>query len=159
MKDKHITEILDNTSIAALSESELTEVRAHALECMACRDAYEAAQLSAVVIQSRAQVTIEPSPFFQTRVMAALREQQAVESVPAMLRLWRSAKVLVSSMAVTTAALAAISFMQPSQTTPVAEQTASAYSAYSVIMDQDADDQMNYEQVLSTIYEDEDDAR
>jgi len=76
-----------------------------------------------------------------------------------MLRLWRSAKALVSTMAVTTAALAVVSFMQPSQTTPVVDQTASAYSAYSVIMGQDADDQMSYEQVLSTIYEDEDDAR
>ena len=159
MKDKHITEILDNASIAALSESQLNEVRAHVLECMSCRDAYEAARLSAVVIKSRAQMTIEPSPFFQTRVMAALREQQAVESVPAMLRLWRSAKALVSTMAVTTAALAMVSFMQPSQTTPASDQTASAYSEYSVIMDQDADDQMSYEQVLSTIYDDDDDAR
>ena len=157
--NKHITEILDRASIAMLSESELNEIRVHALECMSCRDAYEAARLSAVVIKSRAEMTIEPSPFFQTRVMAALREQQAVESVPAMLRLWRSAKVLVSTMAVTTAALAFVSFMQPSQTAPAVDQTASAYSAYSVIMDQDADDQMSYEQVLSTIYEDEDDAR
>ena len=159
MKDKHITEILDNASIAALSESDVNEVRAHVLECMACRDAYEAARLSAVVMKSRAEAVIEPSPFFQTRVMAALREQQAVESVPAMLRLWRSAKALVSAMAVTTAALAVVSFIQPSQTTPVVDQTASAYSAYSVIMDQGADDQMSYEQVLSTIYEDDDDAR
>ena len=159
MKDKHITEILDNASIATLSESELKGVRAHVLECMSCRDAYEAARLSAVVLKSRAQVTIEPSPFFQTRVMAALREQQAVESVPAFLRLWRSSKALVASMAVTTAALAVVSLMLPSQTTTVPDQTVSAYSAYSVIMDQDADEQMSYEQVLSTIYEDDDDAR
>jgi anti-sigma-K factor RskA len=157
--NKHITEILDNASIAALSKSELSEIRVHALECMSCRDAFEAARLSAVVIKSRVEATIEPSPFFQTRVMAALREQQAVESVPPMLRLWRSAKVLVSTMAVTTAALAVVSFIQPSQTTPVVDQTASAYSAYSVIMDQNADDQMSYEQVLSTIYEDDEDAR
>ncbi|HKG59759.1 MAG TPA: hypothetical protein VKB05_08275 [Pyrinomonadaceae bacterium] len=159
MNHKHITEILDNASIAMLSESELKQIRVHALECVSCRDAFEAARLSAVVIKSRVEATIEPSPFFQTRVMAALREQQAVESVPAMLRLWRSAKVLVSTMAVTTAALAVVSFIQPSQTTPVVDQTASAYSAYSVIMDQDADDQMSYEQVLSTIYEDDDEAR
>ena len=157
--NKHITEILDRASIAALSESELNEVRAHVLECMSCRSAFEAARLSAVVLKSRTQVTVEPSPFFQTRVMAALREQQAVESVPAMLRLWRSAKVLVSTMAVTTAALAMVSFIQPSQTATATDQTASADSAYSVIMDQDPDDQMTYEQVLSTIYEDDGDAR
>jgi anti-sigma-K factor RskA len=159
MKDKHITEILDNASIATLSESELNEVRVHVLECMSCRDAFEAARISAVVMKSRAQAAIEASPFFQTRVMAALREQQAVESVPAMWRLWSSAKALVSTMAVTTAALAVVSFMQPAQTTSVPEQTASVYSEYSVIMDQDAEDQMSYEQVLSTIYEDEDEAR
>lgn len=158
MKERHITEILDNVSIAMLSESELNEIRVHAQECISCRDAFEAARLSAVVIKSRVEATIEPSPFFQTRVMAALREQQAVESVPAMLRLWRSAKVLVSTMAVTTAALAIVSFVQPSQTTPVDQQTASAYSAYSVIMDQEADDP-NYEQVLSTIYQDDEEAR
>jgi len=159
MKDKHITEILDNTSIPMLSESELNDIRIHALECMSCRGAYEAARLSAVVLKSRVQATIEPSPFFQTRVMAALREQQAVESVPPMLRLWGSAKALVSAMAVTTAALAVVSFMQPSQATPAPDQAASVYSAYSVIMDQDAEEQMSYEQVLSTIYEDDDDAR
>jgi anti-sigma-K factor RskA len=158
MKDKHITEILDKAPMAMLSESELNEIRAHSLECMSCRDAFEAARLSAVIIKSRVEATIEPSPFFQTRVMAALREQQAVESVPAMLRLWRSAKVLVSTMAVTTAALAVVSFVQPAQTTPVAE-TASAFSEYSVIMDRDVDEQMSYEQVLSTIYEDEDETR
>lgn len=159
MKDKHITEILDNASIAMLSESELNEVRAHVLECMSCRGAYEAARLSAVVLKNRAQVTIEPSPFFQTRVMAALREQQAVESVPAFLRLWRSSKALVSSMAMTTAALAVVSFMLPAQTTTAPDQPTSVYSAYSVIMDKDAGDQLSYEQVLSTIYEDDDDAR
>jgi len=159
MKDKHITEILDRGAIAMLSESELNEIRVHALECMSCRGAYEAARLSAVVLKSRSETTIEPSPFFQTRVMAALREQQAVETVPAMLRLWKSAKALVSTMAVTTAALAVVSFMQPSQPATAPDQAASVYSAYSVIMDQNAEDQMSYEQVLSTIYEDEDDAR
>jgi len=159
MKDKHIIDILDNTSIASPSESELSEIQAHAQECVSCRDAYEAARLSAKVLQSRARTKIEPSPFFQTRVMAAWREQQAVESVPAMLRLWRSARTLVSSMAVTTAALAALTFMLPAQTTSLTDQTASALSAESVIMGQSSDDQMTYEQVLSTIYADDDDAR
>ena len=89
--------------------------------------------------------------------MAAWREQQSVESVPAMLRLWRSTRALVSSMAVTTAALAALTFMLPAQTTPSTDQTASMLSAESVIMG--SDDQVSYEQVLSTIYEDDDEAR
>jgi hypothetical protein len=158
MKDKHIIEVLDNASIATLSESELSEVQAHARDCVSCRGAYEAAQLSSLVLRSRAEVTIEPSPFFQTRVMAALREQNAVESVPAMLRLWKSARALVSSMAVTTAALAALSFLSPAPVTNVVDQTASVYSAESVILGQNNDDQMSYEQVLNAIYE-EDEAK
>jgi hypothetical protein len=159
MTARHITEILDNASLAALSDTELIEVRAHVVECASCRSAYEAARISAVVLKSRAQTVIEPSSFFQTRVMAALREQQAEDNVPAMLRLWRSAKLLVSTMAVTTAALAVVSFVLPSQAAPVPDQGSSVYSAYSVIMDQPSDEQMSYEQVLSTIYEDDDDAR
>jgi hypothetical protein len=159
MKTKHITEILDNASLANLSENELIEIRAHVLDCESCRKAYEAARISAVMLKSRAQTMVEPSPFFQTRVMAALREQQAVESVPALLRLWKSARTLVSTMAVTTAALAVVSFVWPSQATTADDQNASVYSAYSVIMDQPVDEQMTYDQVLSTIYEDDDDAR
>src|ERR1041384_1105664 len=157
MKDKHIIDVLDNSPILNLSESELSEIQVHVRECVSCREAYEAARLSAIVLQSRAQTTIEPSPFFQTRVMAAWREQQAVESVPAMWRLWSSAKALVSTMAMTTAALAVLSFVMPA--TPASDQAVSDLSAESVIMGQASDEQMSYEQVLNTIYEDEDEAR
>lgn len=156
MKDKHIIEVLDNASIADLSAGELGEVQMHVRDCVSCRDAYEAAQLSSVILRSRAQVSIEPSPFFQTRVMAALRERNAAESVPAMLRLWKSARALVSSMAVTTAALAALSFLSPEPVVTVIE-TASLDVAESVIFDQ-GNDELSYAQVLSEIY-DEDEAR
>ncbi len=157
MKDKHIIDVLDNYSILNLSERELSEIQVHVQDCVSCRGAYEAARASAIVLQSRAQVMIEPPPFFHTRVMAAWREQQAVESVPAMWRLWSSAKALVSSMAVTTAALAVFSFMMPA--TPQVDQTVSYLSAESVIMGQASEEQMSYEQVLNTIYEDDDEAR
>jgi hypothetical protein len=159
MKDKHIIEVLDNASIASLSQSELSEVQAHVRECVSCRSAYEAAQVSALSLRSRARVAIEPSPFFHTRVMAALREQNAVESVPAMLRLWKSARALVSSMAVTTAALGVLSFVLPAPVASVIDTAASVYSAESVILGQNNDEQMSYEQVLSAIYDEEDEAK
>lgn len=158
MNDKHIIEIIDNVSLASLSKTELDELRAHARVCDSCEAAFEAAQLSALVIKERAQVKIEPSPFFHTKVLAAVREQRAAESVPAFLRLWKSASALVSSMAVATIALAALTFVVPDSTTAVQEQTASLDSAELVILDQN-DDQLSYEQVLNAIYEDEDEAR
>lgn len=157
MKDKHIIDVLDNSPIMSLSESQLSEIQDHVRDCGSCREAYEAARVSAIVLQSRAQATIEASPFFQTRVMAAWRERQAVESVPAMWRLWGSAKALVSTMAVTTAALAVLSFVMPA--TPASDQAVSELSAESVIMGQASDEQMSYEQVFATIYEDVDEAR
>lgn len=157
MKDKHIIDVLDNSPIMSLSESQLSEIQGHVRDCGSCREAYEAARVSSIVLQSRAQATIEPSPFFQTRVMAAWRERQAVESVPAMWRLWGSAKALVSTMAVTTAALAVLSFVMPA--TPASDQAVSELSAESVIMGQASDEQMSYEQVFATIYEDVDEAR
>jgi hypothetical protein len=156
MNHKHITEVLDSTALTALSPSELNEIRAHARDCEPCSNAFAAAQLSALVMKERAQAVIEPSPFFQTRVMAAIREQQAAESVPAIRRLWTSARGLVSSMALTTAALAALSFMVAAPATVPSEQTAAALSAESVILGQDAED-LTYEQVMNAIYtEDED---
>jgi hypothetical protein len=157
MKDKHITEVLDNAALASLSQSELAEIRAHAQDCTACASALAAAQVSAVMIKERAQVVIEPSPFFQTRVMAAWREQQAVEGVPAILRLWRSSRALVSSMALATVALGALSLMISAPATVTLDQTASsAYSAESVILGQD-DDQLSYDQVLNAIYTNDED--
>jgi hypothetical protein len=155
MNEKHITDVLDNAALASLSQSELSDMRVHALECKPCGDAFAAAQVSAVVMRERAQAVIEPSPFFQTRVMAALREQQAVESVPALLRLWRSSRALVSSMALGTVALAILSFTISAPATNALDQTASTLSAESVILGQDGDE-LTYEQVLNAIYTDDD---
>jgi len=157
MNNEHITEVLDNVALTSLTRSELDEMRTHARECEPCGSAFAAAQLSARIMKERAQAVIEPSPFFQTRVMAALREQQAVESVPAFLRLWKSARALVSSMAVTTAALAALSFMVSAPATNALDQTASAYSAESVVFDEGGDDQLTYDQVFNAIYTDDED--
>jgi hypothetical protein len=156
MNEKHITDVLDNTALASLPESEINEMRAHAVECKPCGDAFAAAQVSAVVMRERAQVVIEPSPFFQTRVMAALREQQAAESVPALLRLWRSSRALVSSMALGTVALAVLSLTVSAPATTALDQTASALSAESVILGQDGEE-LTYEQVLNAIYTDDED--
>jgi anti-sigma factor RsiW len=158
MKDKHITEVLDNTALASLSQAELAEMRAHAQDCETCRRALAAARVSAVMIKERAQVVIEPSPFFQTRVMAAWREQQSVESVPAILRLWRSSRALVSSLALGTVGLGILSLVisAPATTTTLDQTASSAYSVDSVMFGQD-DEQLSYDQVLNAIYTDDED--
>jgi anti-sigma-K factor RskA len=159
MKDKHIINLLESTSLAELSESDLSEVRAHADECAGCNQAFEAAQIAALLLKERAAETFEPSPFFHTRVMATLRERQAANEQWAWSRMWRAAGALASSMAATVAALAVLTFVIPGQTTVTPETSAlSAYSAEEVILNRgDSDDQFSDSQVLTTLYDAEED--
>jgi hypothetical protein len=159
MKVEHIVEILDRTPLNSLSAEQLQIVETHIQICTTCDRAYQAARVSRLVIKERAEATVEPSPFFQTKVMAAWRERQAAENIPVLSRLWKSAGGLVSSMAMTTAALAALSFFIAAPVTPASDETAAAYSAESVLLGQAADDQMSYDQVLSTIYIDGDEGK
>jgi anti-sigma-K factor RskA len=162
MRDEHIKRMLDDAPLAALGETELAAIRSHAAVCAECRRAFEAAQVSSLLLKERAAETFEPSPFFQTRVLAALRERQAANETWTLARLWKSAGLLVSSMAVTVAALAALTFIAPQATTTPTEVAATdnPYTAEAVILDDggSADDQMTYGQVLTTLYESDDTA-
>ena len=160
MKENHIIEMIENSPLASLTEGDLLAMRSHAENCPDCRRAFAAAQLSTLVIRERAAAVIEPPPFFQTRVLAALREQQA-NNVPVLGRLWKSAGALVSSMALTTAILAVLSFVVPGTTTsPETTATLIPSSAEAVVFNQDQSDyQMTDDQVLSAIYVDPEEAR
>jgi hypothetical protein len=163
MKDEHIISMIENTPLAGLSESERALIRAHTSQCAQCLRAFEAAQISALLLRARAAETVEPSPFFQTRVLAALRELQAAGEPNALRRLWKATGVLVSSMAATVAALVILTVFAPgSQPTSAPQELASSYSSYSaeeMLFDQGEQpaDQMSYGQVLSTLYESDED--
>ena len=159
MRDEHIKKLLDEAPLSSLGRAELAAVRAHAEGCEDCRRAVAAAQLSALMLRTRAAETFEPTPFFQTRVLAALRERRGREEGWTPARLWKSAGLLVSSMAATVAALAVFTFVAPADETNAQEVAASnAYTAESVILDEGADEQMTYEQVLTSLYGAEDEA-
>lgn len=157
MKDKHIINILESAPLAELSESDLSEVRAHADECAGCRQAFEVAQIATLLLKERAAEVFEPSPFFHTRVMATLRERQTANDQWAWSRMWRSAGALASSMVATVATLAVLTFVIPSQVTPDASAL-SAYSPEEVILNHgESDDQVSDAQVLTTLYEADED--
>lgn len=156
MRDEHIKRMLDEAPLSSLGKAELESVRAHADACGDCRRAFEAAQVSSLMLKSRAAEAFEPSPFFQTRVLAQLRERRAAEEGWTLARLWKSAGILVSSMAATVAALAVFTFVAPQPTTA---QNFEPYTAESVILDESdtADEQMTDVQVFTTLYESDDD--
>jgi predicted anti-sigma-YlaC factor YlaD len=159
MKDKHITHILSSMPLTDLSETELHAIDAHTGRCAACRRAYDAAQVSALLLRERAAEAFEPSPFFQTRVLAALRERQAARQTSVFQRMWQKTGALVASMAATVATLAVLTLLSPAvQTTAPAQEFATAsnsYTADEVFFNRNelTDDQMTYEQVLTTLYE------
>ncbi len=158
MKDNHITDMIERESLASLSEEELTTIRAHVDHCAECASSYEAAKVSTLLLREGANETFEPSPFFQTRVLAALRERRAANEIPVFLRMWRTAGALVSSMAAIVVLLAIFTVVAPeSPTTSDPQELASAselYSAEELFFEQEAlsQDQISYEQVLTTLY-------
>jgi hypothetical protein len=161
MKENHITDILDNSALASLSESELRTIRVHVETCGQCTRAYEAAQFSALLIKERAaeagENSLNVNPFFQTRILAAWRER--ANEVSGLRRLWNATGALVGTMTATTAALAVMTFVVPSSE-PVNEPTVALaqYSAEAVMLDQ-GDNEVSDDQVLSAIYADEDEGK
>ncbi len=90
MKDEHVISILESKPLGALNENDLGLIHAHSALCESCRQACEAAQVSAMLLRERAAENFEPPPFFQTRVLAALRERQTANETWAWSRLWRT---------------------------------------------------------------------
>lgn len=159
MKQNHIIELLESGPLSSLTEDDVLAISTHVEDCSDCSQAYEAARISTLLIKERAAEAMEPSPFFQTRVLAAWRERQANDNVPAFWRLWKTAGALVSSMALTTAVLAAVSFLAPGAGTGTSQNTTaglSQYSAEAVVFNQDqSDEQMTDEQLLNASYADD----
>jgi hypothetical protein len=160
MRDEHIKKLLDEAPLASLGRAELSAVREHAEGCADCGRAFEAAQAASLMLSARAAETFEPSPFFQTRVLAALRERRAAEEGWTLARLWKSTRLLVSSLAATTAALVVLTLAAP-QEEAIGSEVASGAHAYTAesLLFEEADggaEQLTYEQVLSTLYGSED---
>ena len=161
MKENHIIDLIENRSFASLTESERTLIQAHSANCSSCARAYEATKVASSLLRERVAEVVEPSPFFHTRVMAALREKQ--NEVPAFKRLWQTAGALVSSMTATVALLAVLSFVVPgTQTSSTAQASEwNGYSAEEVILNQNdvPDEQASDAQVLTNLYPEDSVAR
>jgi hypothetical protein len=155
MNTEHVINLLDERPLAALSEPERAIVEAHTKECAACLQAYQAAVIATVLLQERAVEVVEPTPFFKTRVMAALRERQA--DLPfSFAAMWRAARAMVASMITVVMILVALNFyFGSSGITSAPEQVAASdtlYSAESVILGNGADDLTDSE-VLTALYD------
>jgi len=157
--NEHITDILDNQPFGALTNDDRARIQVHVESCGDCGRAFAAARVSALLLQERAAeaeaAALSANPFFQTRVMAAWRERGNT-GVSALRRLWNATGALVASMAVTTAALAALTFVLPATDSGQQTVALAPYSAEAVVLEQN-NDQLTDDQVLNAIYSDDDD--
>lgn len=161
MADIHIIKLLEEKPFSSLSSLEIERAELHIRGCGDCGSAYSAARIAGVLIEARVSETVEVGPFFKTRVMAAIREGRVTEE-PALVRMWRAASALVSTMAVLVVILTGLTIFThgfDSQMQPTSVAAAqNIYSPEYVVLDAaDAgDDELANDQVIGTIYDLED---
>jgi len=160
MRNEHIINLIENTPLASLSHDDLVAIQAHTEQCSDCLRAFQAAQISVFLLKERAAEQLEPSPFFNTRVLAALRERQTANQSWTWSPLWRAAGALASSMVATVATLAVLTFIIPGNQVASGPQISSlsnSYSAEEVLLNQSEQlsEPASDAQVLNTIYEEE----
>jgi hypothetical protein len=165
-KTDHIISLIESRPLTEMSETDVARVRAHSDVCPACQQGFAAAQISLLLLKEGAPEVFEPQPFFQTRVLATLRERQAASEPWAWSRIWKATGALASSMVATVAALAVLTFVLPGNSTStvsVQGPSTSAYSAEEVILNESdlnanaLDAGASDGQVLNALYETDDD--
>jgi hypothetical protein len=118
MKDEHILDILDEKAFGELNADELSVIKAHAARCADCFQAFQTARVSAFLLKAQVGEVFEPSPFFQTRVMANLREKQAkMNPFAAIGKLWRASASLLAMLITVVVALVALTGFTPEYNT------------------------------------------
>ena len=160
MMERHILEILDEKGFGALSGAELDTARAHTSHCADCRRALESARVSAALLTARAAApSIEPSAFFQSKVLGAIREKQNLRKpIEAFRRWWQAAYPMVCSMLFIVITLALLTVLAPKPESAQAASTYNLYSTDSVILNQNTPRNLTDEQALEVIYNERRDA-
>lgn len=159
MRDSHIVRLLEDKPLAGLNADENAGIELHIAQCSDCRRAYDAARVSAVLLRERAAERTEVPPFFKTRVMATIRERQLSPEGPALVRMWRAARALVSVMATVVALLMALTFFSQNGGSQLlsaeASDGVSIYSPEYVLLEEGNSDGegLMYDQVLATMYD------
>ena len=162
MPDPHIIEMLEEKPFSSLSPADIARAESHIASCAECKSAYSAARIAALLIEVRASETVEVGPFFKTRVMATIRERRLSAEEPALVRMWRAASALVSTMGILLMILTGITIFSqgPDPQMPASGVVASQnlYSPEYVVLDRGdlGDDELANDQVIPTMYDLED---
>jgi len=161
MRDEHIIALLDSDRFGSWSSNETTRIEVHVAQCEDCRHAYAVARAATVLLHARAAESIEPPPFFSTRVMALVREQQNGPSLLDLIKLWKTARGLVLSAASLIVLLGGLTFLtpQPNSDEGMTARARTDYSTEGLVFGDDAtstDASPSSEQVMDVVFTAED---
>ncbi|MBK8148336.1 MAG: hypothetical protein IPK58_09025 [Acidobacteria bacterium] len=156
MKNGHITELIDEKGLANIDSAGRELIEVHAAECAACADALAAARFSVSMLRARADIgPIHPSPFFETRVLSALRERQ-LQKAPfwSFRRWWQASHEMVGAMVLMAAVFGLLTIFAPADESQADLLNPNIYSTEADVLNQRPLRDMSREQVLEVIYSD-----
>lgn len=161
MKDEHIIDLLDGKAFAELSGDEREAIKTHSARCAGCEKAYAAARISSALLATRAETLAaaapSPSPFFEAKVMNAIRarQQNLKRPIAAFRRWWQASFAPVCAMLLVVASLITLSLLAPPAGADEEAQAAAPNNLYTtdaVILNQRSSREMTNEQVFRVIY-------
>ena len=157
MRCRQVRKAIDSNMSGQIERDQRLAMLAHSEECAECRQALDSAAISASLIRARALQEIEPSQFFKTRVLAAIRERAVTTARQSAVRMWPSARAVVFSMFAFVALLLALNLLAPKrlEQTAVIDPGRNAYSIERVVLEDTnsaSDESLTSGQVLDTVF-------
>ncbi len=164
MKNRHITKIIDQNGFANLSAEDLAVVNAHIADCSKCRQAFQSARISSVLLRTQSVSNAPvPSPFFQAKLLKALREKQnSIKEVGAFLRWWQASAMMIGLMLMLVMGLAAVTLLarfSNARETQAGMSNFNLYSTDAVIFNQKFAPDLTTEQVFQVLDDTKSDSR
>jgi hypothetical protein len=153
--NEHIIENLDARPFAEFSGEEISRMQTHSAGCADCGIAFQAAQKAMLILKFEAERAPLPSPFFYTRVAAALKEKRSnLRPVLDLWKMWQASGTLVSVMVAMVAVLFFAGTVAPNASGKVGPVASTADTAEAVIFEQDNTlKDITSEQIFQEIYE------
>lgn len=155
MRDKHIINLIEERPLKDLNATEIAQINEHTAHCAECRMSFEAAIVSSRLLRERAATVVEPPPFFQTRVLSAIRERNLSQDPFGFRKMWWSARILVTSMAAVALTLTALSLSFNYERPPSGDLVAASGSGIDLVFEEDVPDNLTYDQALMNLYDQE----
>jgi len=162
MRNDHVIKLIEERPPGDLSATEIERINAHTSQCAECLVAFEAAIVSSRLLRERASATVEPSPFFHTRTLAAIRERSREggrerSSAPELFsfwKMWQAARILIASMATVVVTLTLLTLLSGQPQTPPGDHDQVSSSSVDVVFEDDglANGDLTYNQVFTNLY-------